>query len=102
MHLHDPDGFTCQEPAAWKIHHVPLVSLGPHHEWSGDRHDKLSGIGFLFWGLGDKWSGKWLGLWVVPNNWFKMSITYLYLLLVYELGGIFSLFSGFHITDLLC
>lgn len=62
MHLHDPDGFTHQEPAAQKIHHVPLVSLGPHHKWSGDGHDKLSGIGFPIWSLQDKWSGKWLGL----------------------------------------
>lgn len=31
-----------------------------------------------------------------------MSITYLYLLPVYELGGTLSLFLGFHITDLLC
>lgn len=89
MRLHDPDGFERREPGARKTHRVALVSLGPHHEWSGDGHDKLSAIGFPIWGLRDKWSGKWLGLWVVPNNRFKMSIAYLYLLLVYELGGEF-------------
>jgi hypothetical protein len=61
--------------------------LGPHHEWSGDGHDKLAQIGFPIWGIRDKWSGKWLGLWVVPNNRLKLVIAYLYLRLIIELEG---------------
>ncbi|EIN04921.1 hypothetical protein PUNSTDRAFT_116208 [Punctularia strigosozonata HHB-11173 SS5] len=70
-----------------KKHHVALQHLDPHHEWSGDGHDKLARISFPIWGIRDCWSGKWLGLWVVPNNRFKSLITYLYLWLVHELGG---------------
>ncbi|KAF9229380.1 hypothetical protein BS17DRAFT_805109 [Gyrodon lividus] len=70
-----------------KVSREPLVSLGPYHEWSGDGHDKLSEIGFPIWAIRDKWSGKWLGIWVVPNNRLKTTISYLYLSLVYELGG---------------
>jgi hypothetical protein len=72
-----------------KISRQLLVSLGPHHQWSGDGHDKLSKIGFPIWAVCDQWSGKWLGMWVVPNNWLKTSIAYLYLSLVHELGGTF-------------
>ncbi|KAF8486785.1 hypothetical protein DFH94DRAFT_796573 [Russula ochroleuca] len=88
MHVQDPDGFTICEPSAHKkVFRVPLVSLGPHHEWSADGHDKLTKLGFPIWGIRDKWSGKWLGLWVVPNNRLKVTIGYLYLLLVKKLGG---------------
>ncbi|KAG1859675.1 hypothetical protein F4604DRAFT_1588966 [Suillus subluteus] len=59
----------------------------PHHQWSGDGHDKLSKIGFPIWAIHDQWSGKWLGMWVVPNNQLKTSIAYLYLSLVHKLGG---------------
>lgn len=63
--------------------------LGPHYEWTGDsdRHDKLASIGFPIWALRDVWSGKWLGIWVLPNNRLKLPIAYLYLSLVEELGG---------------
>jgi hypothetical protein len=91
MHLQDPDGFRVREPSAKKTHRGVLIALGPHHEWSGDGHDKLSQIGFPIWGIRDKWSGKWLGIWVVPNNRLKYSIAYLYLSLIAELGGGFSL-----------
>lgn len=87
MRLHDPDGFKLREPAAKKVKRGVLSSLGPHHEWSGDGHDKLTKLGFPIWGIRDKWSGKWLGLWVVPNNRYKDAIAYLYLSLVAELGG---------------
>ncbi|KAJ4492555.1 hypothetical protein C8J55DRAFT_533549 [Lentinula edodes] len=76
MRAQDPEGF-----------HV-LICIGPHQEWSGDGHDKLAGIGFPIWGVRDVWSGKWLGLWVVPNNRLKDSIAYLFLKLVHEYGGI--------------
>jgi hypothetical protein len=87
MRLHHPEGFALREPNAKKVKHGVLTSLGPHHEWSADGHDKLMQIGFPVYGIRDKWSGKWLGLWVLPNNWYQASIAYLYLSLVAELGG---------------
>jgi len=88
MHVQDPDGFRIRESSAGKkVFRVALVSIGPHHEWSADGHDKLSKLGFPIWGVRDKWSGKWLGLWVVPNNRLKVAIGYLYLSLVKKLGG---------------
>ncbi|KZP06766.1 hypothetical protein FIBSPDRAFT_914630 [Athelia psychrophila] len=88
MLTHNYAGFDVREPGAKKVHRTPLVSLGPHHEWSGDGHDKLAAIGFPIWALRDVWSSCWLGIWVVPNNRLKNVIAYLYLSLVYELGGI--------------
>jgi hypothetical protein len=87
MRLQDPEGFAIQDPIARKVHQVPLVVLGPHYEWSGDGHDKLASIGFPIWALHDVWSGKWLGIWVLPNNRLKLAIAYLYLSLVEELSG---------------
>lgn len=87
MSQHDPDGFIRRQPTTKKIFREPLVALGPHHEWSCDGHDKLVSRGFPIWGVRDKWSGKWLGLWVVPNNRLKRTIAYLWLSLVAELGG---------------
>ena len=63
-----PEGFNNREPASRQIRHSQLISLRSHHEWSGDGHDKLVSIGFPIWGIQDKFSGKWLGLWVVPCN----------------------------------
>jgi hypothetical protein len=83
----DPEGSALRQPDAKKVHRGVLVSLGPHHEWSCDGHDKLSQIGFPIWGIRDKWSGKWLGLWVVPSNRFNTVIAYLYLSLVVHLSG---------------
>ncbi|KAK7690805.1 hypothetical protein QCA50_005905 [Cerrena zonata] len=87
MRIHDPDGFAVRLPTAKKISRRPIVCLGPHHEWSADGHDKLAKIGFPIWGVRDVWGGKWLGLWVVPNNRLKLAVAYLYLQLVEELGG---------------
>ena len=93
MHVLEPEAFTGREPTAKKVHHVALVALGPHHQWSGDRHDKLVKIGFPIWGIRDMWMGKWLGLWIVPDNCLKVTIAYLYLSLVAELGGRLLLLS---------
>jgi hypothetical protein len=82
MRSQDPIGFELREPMAKKILRQALVVLGPHHEWSSDGHNKLSKIGFLVWALRDVWSGKWLGIWVVPNNRLKHAVAYLYLSLV--------------------
>lgn len=91
MHLQNPDGFDIREPSAKKTKQSPLVALGPHHEWSGDGHDKLSEIGFPIWGMRDKWSGKWLGLWVVSNNRLNLAVAYLYLRLIKKHGGLYWL-----------
>ena len=87
MCQHDPAGFKIQDPMAKKISCQPLVALSPHHKWSGDGHDKLLCIGFPIWGIHDKWSRKWLGLWVVPNNPLKTMIAYLYLTTIESVGG---------------
>ncbi|KAG1884584.1 hypothetical protein F4604DRAFT_1878644 [Suillus subluteus] len=88
MMLQEPEGFVAREPASKKLSRKPLVVLGPNHEWSGDGHDKLTQIGFPIWGIRDVWSGKWLGIWVLPNNHLKSAVAYLYLSLCYQLGGI--------------
>jgi len=67
MQAQDLEGFTMHEPVASKKTHTILVSLGLHHEWSANGHNKLLRIWFLIWAVHDKWCGKWLGLWVVPN-----------------------------------
>jgi hypothetical protein len=87
MHVLDPDAFAGRAPTAKKVHRVTLVALGRNHHWSGDGHDKLVQIGFPVWGIRDMWSGKWLGLWTVPDNRLKVVIAYLYLSLVAKLGG---------------
>lgn len=87
MCMQDPEGFQHCEPGACKIIRGILHSLGPNHKWSADGHDKLVSLEFAIWRICDKWSGKWLSLWVVPNNHYKDSIAYLYLKLVVELGG---------------
>jgi hypothetical protein len=88
MMLQEPEGFVARQPTSKKLSRKPLVVLGPHHEWSGDGHDKLTQIGFPIWGIRDVWSGKWLGIWVLPNNRLKDGIAYLYLSLCYQLGGL--------------
>ncbi|KAH7903949.1 hypothetical protein BJ138DRAFT_1019807 [Hygrophoropsis aurantiaca] len=87
MRLIDPSGFESRSPTAKRIHRVAVVALGPHYRWSGDGHDKLVKIGWPIWGVRDVWSGKWLGLWVVPDNRLKVATAYLFLKLVEELGG---------------
>ncbi|GJJ10097.1 hypothetical protein Clacol_004323 [Clathrus columnatus] len=87
MHKHEPRGFELRQSSSKKAKRSPITVLGPHHEWSGDRHDKLSAIGFPLWGVCDVWSGAWLGLWVVPNNRLKAAIAYIFLSLVEQLEG---------------
>lgn len=87
MRKHDPSGFANREPTAKKIKRFPIVSLGPNAEWSGDGHDKLKKIGFPVYGIRDVASGKYLGLWVLPDNRLGEAVGYLYLSLVEKLGG---------------
>jgi hypothetical protein len=100
MHVLQPDAFVGQEPTAKQVCHVALVALGRNHQWSGDGHDKLVKIGFPVWGIRDMWSGKWLGLWTVPDNRLKVTIAYLYLSLVAKLGGMLIL-QSFLVTYLI-
>lgn len=87
MRIHDPDGFAIRAPTAKRIRRTVQISIGPHEYWSQDGHDKLCKVGFPVYGIRDVWSGKWLGLWVVPNNRLKNVIAYLYLTLIEEQGG---------------
>ena len=87
MLQHNEEGFALREPTAKKVIWQALVSLGIHHEWSCDGHDKLNSCGFQIYGVKDKWSGKWLGLWVVPNNRYKIVIAYLWLSLMIKYKG---------------
>lgn len=87
MRALDSEAYDAREPTAKRIPRTAIISLGPHHEWSCDGHDKLSAIGFPIWGVRDVWSKMWLGLWVVPNNRLLKAIAYLYLSLIVELEG---------------
>ena len=64
-----------------------LMSDGPNEVWCCDGYDKLCIYGFVIWGLRDKFSWKWLGLWVVPNNHIGLVVAYLWLTIVRNLGG---------------
>jgi hypothetical protein len=87
MHIFAPEGFSKRKPEAKKTHCVQLTSTGPNEEWCGDGHDKLNKIGIEIYGIRDKASGYWLGLWPVPNNRIKEVVAYLYLLLIEERNG---------------
>jgi len=87
MRALDSEAYDACKPTAKRIPWRAIISLGPHHEWSCNGHDKLSAIGFPIWGVWDVWSKMWLGLWVVPNNRLLKPIAYLYLSLIVELGG---------------
>ena len=87
MRIFEPDGFATRDPNSKKIKRGKSVSIGPHEEWSGDGHDQLCGIGFPVYGIRDKWSGKWLGLWVVPNNRLANVVAYLWLCVMAEYHG---------------
>jgi len=65
-----------------------VSSTGPNGLWYCESHDELCKYGFAIWGLRDKFSNKWLGLWVIPNNQLSHVIPYLWLTLVRDLGGI--------------
>ncbi|KIJ41027.1 hypothetical protein M422DRAFT_172686 [Sphaerobolus stellatus SS14] len=64
-----------------------LVSIGPHKEWSGDGHDKLTPIRLSIYDIRDKWSGKWLRIWVIPNNHLADVVAYVWLTVIEEPRG---------------
>ena len=86
----DPEGFQKRHPSAKKVVRTQLTSLGPNDEWCGDGHDKLNKIGIGIYGIRDKFSGFWLGLWAVPNNRLGDVVAHLYLCLVEEKKGLNS------------
>src|ERR1700733_8286370 len=96
MHKEDPSGFIKRHPAAKKIPRVPLTSAGPNAEWCGDGHDKLNSRGVGLYGIHDKASGKWLGLWASPTNRDGKTAGNLYLSLVEKLRGKLLLFYRLH------
>jgi len=84
----DPAGVDARNPTSRRIQRVPLTSEGPNDVWCCDGHDKLVKYGFAIWGFRDKFSRKWLGLWVIPNNRIGIVVAYLWLKVVRQLGGI--------------
>jgi hypothetical protein len=83
----DPAGVLARHPTSRRIRRVPLSSQGPNEVWCCDGHDKLCKYGFTIWGVRDKFSRKWLGLWVLPNNRIGSVVAYLWLSLVQKIGG---------------
>jgi len=82
MHNVDPGGFRLRQPTSRVIRRSALTSRGPHDEWSADGHDKLVKYGIGIWGIRDKFSGKWLGLWVLPNNRLGRTVAYCSVLVI--------------------
>jgi hypothetical protein len=85
--MYDPAGVAARHPTSRRIRRVPLSSQGPNEVWCCDGHDKLCRYGFAIWGVRDKFSRKWLGLWVLPNNRIGDVVAYLWLSLVHKIGG---------------
>lgn len=83
----DPLGLELRNPTAKQIKRIALTSAGPNEVWCCDGHDKLVKYGFAIWGFRDKFSRKWLGLWVIPNNRVGVVVAYLWLSVVHDLGG---------------
>lgn len=91
MKVLDPVGVKLRDPhpTARRAVHRPLTSAGPNEIWCCDGHDKLLSYGFSVWGIRDKYSRKWLGLWCLPaqSNRYPIVVAYLWLSVVQKLGG---------------
>jgi len=74
---------------------TPIALAGPNEKWCADHHSKLSKIGMEIYGIRDKASGKWLGLWAIPNERVKQCLAYLYLCVVEAYGGQLDHFVAF-------
>ena len=83
----EPEAVASRNPTAHQISCTALTSEGPNEVWCCDGHNKLMKYGFAIWGVRNKFSRKWLGLWVVPNNRFGIVVAYLWLTLVLNIGG---------------
>jgi hypothetical protein len=93
MHHHNDAGFAARQPCARKILRFPKYPIGPNERWAGDGHDKLKEIGFPLYAFLDDATGKFLGLYVLPNNRDVDAVAYCYLDVVERLGGMIPLFS---------
>lgn len=64
-------------------------AAGPNDAWWCDGHKALITYGFAIWGFRDKFSGKWLGLWVLPSesNSSGTVAAYLWLTVVRQVQG---------------
>lgn len=85
-----PDLFqpsSASSPSASSPAPTPIALAGPNEKWCADHHSKLSKIGMEIYGIRDKASGKWLGLWAIPNERVKPCLAYLYLCVVEAYGG---------------
>ncbi|KAJ2935155.1 hypothetical protein H1R20_g1901, partial [Candolleomyces eurysporus] len=87
MRAAHPAGFSARDPNSKKLVRSSLTSPGPHAEWSADGHDKFKEQGFPIWGIRDKWSRQWIGLWVIPCNRTLEIVAYCYLSAILDLGG---------------
>ena len=87
MKVLDPEGPILRNPTARRIERRPLTSAGSNEVWCCDGHDKMNAYGLSIWGIRDKFSRKWLGLWVVPCNRTLEIVTYCYLTAVLNEGG---------------
>ncbi|KIJ37886.1 hypothetical protein M422DRAFT_259500 [Sphaerobolus stellatus SS14] len=96
MHVVEPEGSALCDPTVKKIRRGVLVSIVPHEEWSGDGHDKLAALRFPIYGIRDNWSGKWLGIWVVPNNQLSDVVAYLGLCIIEEYGETMEIYGIVH------
>src|ERR1700754_3763732 len=91
----DPSAALARNPTARQIKHIALTSEGPNEVWCCNGHDKLTKYGFVIWGIRDKFSRKWLGLWVVLNNRIGIVVAYLWLTVVRDLGGKYQIGAPF-------
>jgi hypothetical protein len=89
--LLDNEAVVARSPNFRQIKRVPLTSQGPNEVWCCDGHDKLMKYGFAIWGVRDKFSRRWMGLWVLPNNRIGIVVAYLWLTLVRDLEGRYSM-----------
>jgi hypothetical protein len=64
-----------------------LVSAGSNEVWIYDGYDGLCDYGFAIWGARDKFSRKWLGLWVLPIDHIADAVAYRWLSLVHKHEG---------------
>ncbi|KZT59911.1 hypothetical protein CALCODRAFT_430333 [Calocera cornea HHB12733] len=90
MRTGDEYHVTGRTPGKKQIHKTSLWSIGVSEEWSGDGFEKLQRVagGLPCWGLRDKASRRFLGLWVLPNVRLGVVPPALYLRAARKAGGV--------------
>lgn len=85
-----PEGFIRRHPhlgqGGARLVREKIVSAGSGWELGVDGHEKLQAIGYGIYGQRDQW-GKIMRYSVVPNARSACVPSYLYLLLIKEIGG---------------